>query len=69
MIKQGNLKYQYYGPNTPEVLFDLARDPQERVNLIEDLTYADDYKRFRQRCEALGFGTDANPGYVNTGHV
>ena len=69
MIKQGNLKYQYYGSDMPEVLFDLARDPQERVNLIGDSAYADVCRRFRHRCGELGFGPDANPNYVNVGYV
>ena len=53
MIKQGDLKYQYYGSDMPEVLFDLARDPQERVNLIEDPAYADVSRHFRWRCGEL----------------
>ena len=69
MIKQGDLKYQYYGSDMPEVLFDLGRDPQERVNLIEDPTYADACRQFRHRCGELGFGPDANPNYVNAGYA
>jgi choline-sulfatase len=40
MIKRDALKYQYYGPEMPEVLFDLKRDPEELVNFIDDPTYA-----------------------------
>ena len=69
MIKQGDLKYQYYGPDMPEVLFDLARDPQERVNLIEEPAYGDVCRRFRHRCGELGFGPDANPNYVNAAYA
>ena len=36
MIKRDALKYQYYGPDMPEVLFDLERDPEELVNAIDD---------------------------------
>ena len=36
MIKQDDLKYQYYGMEMPEVLFDLAADPGETVNFIGD---------------------------------
>ena len=62
MIKQGDLKYQYYGPDMPEVLFDLAKDPQERVNLIGDPAYADDYQRFQHRSRELSFGLDTEAG-------
>ena len=68
MIKQDDLKYQYYGPDMPEVLFDLGRDPQERVNLIGDPAYADACRRFRRRAKELGFGPDANLDYVNAGY-
>ena len=69
MIKQGDLKYQYYGPDMPEVMFDLGRDPQERVNLIEDPAYADACQRFRCRAGELGFGPDVAPNYVNASYV
>ena len=35
MIKQDHLKYQYYGTNGPEVLFDLHREPSENQNFID----------------------------------
>ncbi|MYC64589.1 MAG: sulfatase-like hydrolase/transferase [Caldilineaceae bacterium SB0661_bin_34] len=69
MIKQGDLKYQYYGPDMPEVLFDLGKDPQERVNLIEDPEYTDACQRFRYRCGELGFGSNAYPDYINAGYA
>lgn len=53
MIKQGDLKYQWYGPDHPEVLFDLARDPRERVNLHQDPAYAVSMQNFRKRRESL----------------
>jgi len=34
MIKQGSLKYQYYGEVVEEVLFDLDKDPDEQINII-----------------------------------
>ena len=40
MIKWDDLKYQYYGEEMPEVLFDLERDPSERENFICDEQYA-----------------------------
>lgn len=57
MIKQGDLKYQYYGahPDWPEVLFDLATDPGETVNRATDPTYAAALKGFRGRRVELGF--------------
>jgi hypothetical protein len=39
----------------PEVLFDLATDPEEMENRIDDPAYADAIQRLRQRREALGY--------------
>ncbi len=55
MIKEGALKYQFYGPAQPEVLFDLASDPGETVNAINDPAHAAAVTRFRTRRIALGF--------------
>ena len=55
MIKRDALKYQYYGPSMPEVLFDLERDPSETVNFIHDPVYANALSRFRSRKAELGF--------------
>ncbi len=55
MIKRDALKYQYYGPSMPEVLFDLERNPSETVNFIDDPGYADALTRFRARKAELGF--------------
>lgn len=55
MIKRNHIKYQYYGPNSPEVLFDLKRNPEETINFIADPQYADQVKRFRERAGELGF--------------
>lgn len=55
MIKQDALKYQSYGEQMPEVLFDLDRDPGETVNLIDDSAYAEAVSRFRRRRGELGF--------------
>ena len=68
MIKRDHLKYQYYGSDLPEILFDLARDPQETINFIDDPDYADGVSQFRQRCAELGHGPDADPDYVNAGY-
>ena len=69
MIKQGDLKYQYYGPDMPEVLFDLEKDPQERMNLIEDPAYTEVCRQFRHRCGKLGFHPDATLDYANAGYA
>jgi choline-sulfatase len=68
MIKWDAIKYQYYGEEMPEVLFDLERDPDETQNLIDDPRYADLLPRFRRRRAALGYGPDADAGYVNAGY-
>jgi len=68
MIKRDHLKYQYYGEEMPEVLFDLERDPGETVNYAEDPEYADAMASFRERLAELGHGPDADPGYTNAGY-
>ncbi len=68
MIKWDGLKYQYYGEEMPEALFDLERDPSERMNFIDDPRYADILAKFRCRRFELGFGPGAQDGYVNAGY-
>ena len=63
-----DLKYQYYGEEMPEVLFDLERDPSERQNFIDESRYAEVLGEFRQRRFELGFGPGAQEGYVNAGY-
>ncbi len=55
MIKQGALKYQYYGEESPELLFDLVADPGETRNFAEDPAYAEAMQAFRNRARELGF--------------
>ena len=69
MIKRDHLKYQYYGEEIPEVLFDLARNPEETVNYIDDPAYAAQVIAFRARLGTLGFGPKADPNYVNAGYA
>ena len=69
MIKQGALKYQYYGEEMPEVLFDLASEPSESSNLIDDPLYAADLAAFRRRRDALGFSPTADASYINAGYA
>lgn len=56
MIKRGALKYQCYRAQQPEVLFDLAHDPGETANLIDEPRYVREVAAFRARVSALGFG-------------
>ena len=55
MIKRDHLKYQYYGEDMPEVLFDLRRDPDETTNFLADPAYAEDIRCFRERRAVYGF--------------
>ena len=68
MIKQDDLKYQYYGEDIPEVLFDLEKDPKELTDFSNDPLYADAMIKFRQRLSELGYGQSADPEYVNAGY-
>ena len=69
MIKQDHLKYQYYGPDAPEVLFDLNNDPSENTDFIDDPAYADSLVKFRARLAELGHGPNADPAYTNAGYA
>ena len=69
MIKQGSLKYQYYGEALPEVLFDLEADPSEQRDFIAAPGYRGLVERFRTRRAALGYGPDADAGYRNAGYT
>jgi choline-sulfatase len=68
MIKRDHLKYQYYGPEMPEVLFDLAADPGETVNAIDHPEHAAQVAAFRARLAELGHGPDVDGDYVNAGY-
>ena len=57
MIKRGSLKYQSYGPNFPEVLFDLERDPTETVDFASHPDYQRHMARFQERRIELGYGS------------
>ena len=48
MIKKDHLKYQNYGPEFPEVLFDLKTDPKELINRMGDDEYRDQIAYFRE---------------------
>jgi choline-sulfatase len=68
MIKRDDLKYCYYGEETPEVLFDLERDPEETTNFADDPEYDDEVARFRERRAELGYGPDGDPDYETAGY-
>lgn len=69
MIKQDNLKYQYYGDSIKEVLFDLKIDSHEDHNLIDNQKYTEVVKKFRIRLGELGYGTFAIDSYKNAGYL
>ncbi len=56
MIKRDALKYLWFGPDVPEVLFDLASDPGECRNVLDDARHAEPLARFCRRRDELGFG-------------
>jgi choline-sulfatase len=68
MIKRDALKYQYYGPEMPELLFDLDRDPGETRSFLGDPAYAEHVAAFRLRLAELGHGPNADPNHVNAGY-
>jgi len=68
MIVRDRLKYQWYGTDMPEMLFDLERDPGETANYADDPAYAPAMDAFRARLATLGHGPDADPYYVNAGY-
>ena len=62
MVKHGDMKLFRFdghegtlglGPDCPEQLFDLARDPDETTNLIDHPAYADRLADLRARLDAL----------------
>ncbi|MFC4986918.1 sulfatase-like hydrolase/transferase [Saliphagus infecundisoli] len=68
MIKQDHLKYQYYGEELPEILWDLERDSSETRNFIDDPEYTDAVDRFRDRRDELGYGPNPNLEYEGAGY-
>ena len=68
MIKQDALKYQYYGPKYPEVLFNLEKDPGEDTNVSDSPEYAEAMAAFRNRLSELGHGPNAVKDYQNAGY-
>ncbi len=55
LLKRKHLKYQFYGSDVPEVLFDLSRDPGETKNFIQDPHYTEQLAHFRSRARELGY--------------
>lgn len=68
MIKRNSLKYQYYGEQYPEVLFDLQSDPGETKNMALLPEYSDAMLMFRKRLAQLGHGPQASGHYKNAGY-
>ena len=68
MIKQDALKYIFLPEDDVEILFDLAKDPDEHTNAASDPAYAAPMAAFRHRRSELGYGPDADPNYVNAGY-
>ena len=68
MIKRDHLKYQYYGTEMPEVLFDLQRNPEETRNYVDNPRYVEALASFRARRDELGYGPDAVANYKNAGY-
>jgi len=68
MIKRGHLKYQWYGTDMPEVLFDLKADPGETRNHIGHAAHRIVVEQFRRRLAELGHGPNALTDYVNAGY-
>ncbi len=54
MIKRNDLKYMYFGSDIPEVLFDLAADPDETENRIAMPEYTKALTVFRSRVKEIG---------------
>ena len=54
MVKADNLKFfRFNGREWPEQLFDLAKDPAESRNVIDDPDYSDDLVRLRAKLDAF----------------
>jgi len=68
MIKRDHLKYQYYGEEAPEVLFDLRADPGETRNVASGREYSEAMSKFRARLSSLGHGPRADARYENAGY-
>jgi choline-sulfatase len=68
MIKHDQLKYQFYGEEMSEVLFDLSINPEETDNFINDSRYKKNLVKFRKRRDELGYGPNGNLKYKNAGY-
>ncbi len=69
MIKHNDYKYQYYGEELDEVLFDLKANPQETINYMNDPEYAPVIEYMRKRRGELNFGPNADTNYQNAGYA
>lgn len=67
MIKRDDLKYMHV-ENDRDVLFDLATDPGETENLIEDSGYSGEVGQFRKRRDELGYGPNVECNEAEVGY-
>jgi choline-sulfatase len=68
MIKRDDLKYIYMAEDATEILFDCAVG-DERMNFAADGDYAEAMAAFRARRSELGYGPEADAGYINAGYA
>ncbi|WP_435320884.1 sulfatase-like hydrolase/transferase [Haloarchaeobius sp. TZWSO28] len=67
LIKHDDMKYIAVEDDR-DVLFDLATDPNETTNRIEDPAYDDIVNRFQDRRDELGYGPDSDPEVAKVGY-
>lgn len=58
MIKRDHYKYQWYGDDGSELLFDLEEDPDENRDFHREPAYKEMMEQFRRRKEEIGFTYD-----------
>jgi choline-sulfatase len=72
MVKRGDFKYVHFPDDEftdGDVLFDLSRDPDERVNAIDRPEHGPTVAAFRERVTDLGYGPAADPNYEDAGYT
>jgi len=68
MADRPNVLFLMDDEHRPDVLFDLATDPGETANLLDDPGYADAVEEFRARRRTLAYGPDAVADYTDAGY-
>lgn len=72
MVKRGDLKYVHFPDDEftdGDVLFDLSRDPDERVKAIDRPEHGPTVAALRERVADLGYGPAADPNYEDAGYT